>query len=339
MTEPSGGLSIDSQFLGYQRRPVTNRFDSYRRPTARSTPPHRPSGLIEDVISIQNNPKPEEAVVKVPAAQPPTPMQSKVVAPTRQINFASDMTVGNSKSAVLARQSLTKPSDTIVKKTKRSKSQLLLIALASALFLSGILVSLIGFKADKAAQVQATKLTAVANSATKNNRQTDVPSTIPPSSQAVTNYLVAPSHPRYLLIPKLKSKSRVLSVGLTSTGDLGTPSNIYDSAWYNKSALPGQTGAVLIDGHVSSWNSHGVFYGLKSLVPGDTMSLQTGSGTVLNYKVVKTVIYKSNAVDMNAAISPVDPNKPGLNLITCTGDVIPGTSRFNDRLIVFTSQV
>jgi sortase (surface protein transpeptidase) len=309
MTEPSGGLSIDSQFLGYQRRPVTNRFDSYRRPTARSTPPHRPSGLIEDVISIQNNPKPEEAVVKVPAAQPPTPMQSKVVAPTRQINFASDMTVGNSKSAVLARQSLTKPSDTIVKKTKRSKSQLLLIALASALFLSGILVSLIGFKADKAAQVQATKLTAVANSATKNNRQTDVPSTIPPSSQAVTNYLVAPSHPRY------------------------------DSAWYNKSALPGQTGAVLIDGHVSSWNSHGVFYGLKSLVPGDTMSLQTGSGTVLNYKVVKTVIYKSNAVDMNAAISPVDPNKPGLNLITCTGDVIPGTSRFSDRLIVFTSQV
>jgi sortase (surface protein transpeptidase) len=69
------------------------------------------------------------------------------------------------------------------------------------------------------------------------------------------------------------------------------------------------------------------------------MSIQTGSGTTYNYKVVKTVIYKTNAVDMNAAISPVDPNKPGLNLVTCTGDVIAGTSRFSERLIVFTEQI
>jgi len=37
-------------------------------------------------------------------------------------------------------------------------------------------------------------------------------------------------------------------------------------------------------------------------------------------------------------LSPIDPTKPGLNLISCTGDVISGTSKFNERIIVFATQ-
>jgi len=36
-----------------------------------------------------------------------------------------------------------------------------------------------------------------------------------------------------------------------------------------------------------------------------------------------------------ADLSLVDPAKPGLNLISCVGDVIPGTSEFNERIVVF----
>ncbi|HEY4963216.1 MAG TPA: class F sortase [Candidatus Saccharimonadales bacterium] len=333
MAESNNGLAMDSQFLGYQRRPISNRFDGYRRPVVRSTQT-RPRGLIDDVSPPPKQPQ---------AVQQPTlsdiQLQSAPIVQKRQVLSAATLTLGVSKSAVLARQSLKAPEITKKSKFKRSRTQILLIALAVFLFLGGGLISIMGLKADHEAQVQATKLTAVANSASKNPGQSDTPSTVPPSSKAVTNYVVAPTHPRYLIIPKLKVKSRVLSVGETSNGNLGTPSNIYDTAWYNESALPGQPGAVLIDGHVSSWTSHGVFYGLKTLAPGDMISIQTGAGTIYNYKVVKTVVYKTNAVDMNAAISPVVPSKPGLNLITCTGDVIPGTSRFNERMIVFTEQV
>ena len=42
---------------------------------------------------------------------------------------------------------------------------------------------------------------------------------------------------------------------------------------------------------------------------------------------------------MSQVLSPVNPTKPGLNLITCTGQVISGTSEFNERLVVYTSLV
>ena len=150
---------------------------------------------------------------------------------------------------------------------------------------------------------------------------------------------MAPNLPRYLKIPKLGVDARVLQVGVTKTGALGTPNNVFDTAWYTGSAEPGQPGATLIDGHVSSWTSHGVFYGLKTLVPGDAIQIVRGDGTVFNYQVVKTQIYSAGNVNMQAAITPITPGIPGLNLITCTGDVIPGTSTFNERIIVFAQQV
>lgn len=95
---------------------------------------------------------------------------------------------------------------------------------------------------------------------------------------------------------------------------------------------------MLIDGHISSWTTHGVFYGLNTLSPGDMIDVQGGNGAIFTYKVVKTQIYNSNNVNMDAALSPIDPAKPGLNLISCTGDVIAGTNDFNERIIVFATQ-
>jgi len=150
--------------------------------------------------------------------------------------------------------------------------------------------------------------------------------------------MVAPGMPRYIIIPKLSVKARVLSVGLTKDGAVGTPTNVYDTAWYNGSAKPGQAGASLIDGHVSSWTTHGIFYGLYNLQPGDNFSIELGNGSQLNYRVVKSATYSADSVDMAAVLSPIDPSAPGLNLITCSGTVLPGTSEFNKRIVIFATQ-
>lgn len=165
-----------------------------------------------------------------------------------------------------------------------------------------------------------------------------VPSTIKPSTRELASYIVAPTLPRYLIIPKLGVDARILPVGVTSDGALETPENVFDTAWYDESAQPGQKGAMLIDGHISSWTTHGVFYGLSTLLPGDAIDVQGGNGAIFTYMVVKTQVYDSNNVDMGAALSPIDKTKPGLNLISCTGDVISGTSEFNERIIVFATQ-
>lgn len=165
------------------------------------------------------------------------------------------------------------------------------------------------------------------------------PKTNKPTESSFEAYTVAPDLPRYIFIPSINVKAMVGSVGLTSGGAIGTPDNVYNTAWYNGSSKPGQPGAMLIDGHVSSWTADGVFYNLKKLKSGEVIQIQRGDGLVITYDVVKSVTYPYNAVDMTAALAPVNSTKPGLNLISCTGDLIKGTSEFNARIVVFAQQI
>lgn len=219
-----------------------------------------------------------------------------------------------------------------------TKLQFSLMIMAVVVLVVGLGGSLMTFKTN---QLTSNKVAALANTVRNPGANDDnaPPSTVKPSTSAVGNYVVGPTMPRYLNIPKLGVHARVLSLGITKSGALATPNNVFDTGWYNESSLPGQPGAMLIDGHVSSWTAHGVFYGLKNLQPGDEIQVERGDGTTFNYQVVKSQTYDSSSVDMNAAVNPVTPGKPGLNLITCTGQVKPGTSEFNQRIIVFASQV
>jgi LPXTG-site transpeptidase (sortase) family protein len=219
-----------------------------------------------------------------------------------------------------------------------SRVQWALMAGAGLVFAAGIFVSLQGFLANHKVTAQVSALSKKADQSSGGSNPA-TPSTTKPSSGAFNAYMVAPDLPRYIKIPKLGVNARVLQAGVTSSGALSAPANVYDSSWYTGSAKPGQPGAALIDGHVSSWTTHGVFYGLKKLVAGDTIQIQRGDGQLLTYRVVKTQAYADDKVDMQAAMTPVTAGKSGLNLITCTGQVKKGTSEFNQRLVVFTEQI
>ncbi len=164
------------------------------------------------------------------------------------------------------------------------------------------------------------------------------PSANKPSKMVVDNYVVAPDLPRYISAPEISvPKTRVIQLGLLKNSQIASPSNIYDAGWYNGSAKPGQTGAMFVYAHVSSWTANGVFYKLKNLVVGDKVTIERGDGKKFNYTVVVTKIYPYNHVDMNSALAPVNGVAQGMNLMTCTGHVIKGTSEFDERLVVYTS--
>jgi LPXTG-site transpeptidase (sortase) family protein len=169
---------------------------------------------------------------------------------------------------------------------------------------------------------------------------TVAPSSVKPTAQAVASYNVAPTLPKYISIPAIGiNNSRIIRLGILSNGQIATPDNIFDTGWYDGSAKPGQTGAMFIYGHVSSWTANGVFYKLKKLKPGDDITITRGDNQTFTYQVVSSKVYPYMSVDMPAVLSPIDPSSPGLNLMTCTGQVIKGTSEFNERLVVFTSLV
>lgn len=233
----------------------------------------------------------------------------------------------------------------IPKKTrllKKPSVATLLIVAAIFIFAVGSFVAFDSWRTNRAAEAAvkeiSTKPTAVQKQDNQPTPET-APATNAPSQSDIDGYAVAPTRPRIVTIPKIGVKARIVPEGVAKDGSLAAPANVYDTGWYTSSSLPGQAGAMLLDGHVSSWTTNGVFYNLKKLVAGDTISVERGDGKVLQYQVVKTQSYDAAAVDMQAAVTPVVPGKPGLNLITCTGKVKPGTSEFSQRLIVFTKQV
>jgi len=163
-----------------------------------------------------------------------------------------------------------------------------------------------------------------------------VPSSTKPSPQQVASYVVASDLPKYLSIPAIGiDKARVIQLGLLRNNQIASPPNIYDAGWYKGSARPGASGAMFIYGHVSSWTAGGLFQNLHKLKSGDQIVITRGNDTTVTYQVVSSRIYPQDHVDMNAVLSPVDPLRPGLNLMTCTGHVIKGTSEFDERLVVF----
>ncbi len=164
------------------------------------------------------------------------------------------------------------------------------------------------------------------------------PSSVKPQPQAVNSYTVPATDPKFISIAAIAiSKTRIVRLGLTKDSQIAVPDNIYDTGWYDASAKPGQAGAMFVYGHVSSWQANGIFYDLKKLKPGDDIVITRGDNTTYTYKVAYTKVYPYNNVPMSTVLAPADSSKPGLNLMTCTGAVIKGTSEFAERLVVFTS--
>ncbi len=169
--------------------------------------------------------------------------------------------------------------------------------------------------------------------------QTAAKSSVKPSTTQIASYNVSPDLPKYIAIPNIGLRqSRIIQLGLVKN-EITVPDNIYDAGWYDGSSKPGQPGAMFIYGHVSSWKANGIFYNLKKLRPGNTITITRGDNTTYTYQVVSSKVYSYNSVNMQEVLSPVDAGKPGLNLMTCIGQVIKGTSEFNERLVVFASLV
>lgn len=159
------------------------------------------------------------------------------------------------------------------------------------------------------------------------------------SKSDIDNYTVPATHPRYISIPALNiDKARVKVVGLTKNNTLDTPRNISDTAWYDKSAFPGQGyGAVLIDGHNGGVSRDGVFVNLDKLKDGDKITIERGDGKKITYSVVenKTESLKdANSTGMQRLLTPFDPAKEGLGLITCAGNWVPRDKVFDKRIMV-----
>jgi sortase (surface protein transpeptidase) len=204
-----------------------------------------------------------------------------------------------------------------------------LYAMAVVVFAVGVFVSLQTLRTNKQVTAQVNQQTAAGTDADA------PPSTTKPTAADVSGYVVAPTLPRYIDIGKMGVHARVFPMGVDSKNQLRSPANVHDAGWYNGSSLPGQAGAMLVDGHVSSWDTNGVFYGLEKLAKGDKVTVTRGDGKVFTYTVVKNERYAANKVNMAALMVSANTALPGLNIISCAGAVTAGTNEFEERQVVY----
>lgn len=247
------------------------------------------------------------------------------------------------KSLVLKRQAVRAPmpSNVVMPRQKSKRLSIrpqIMVALAVVLFVVGIGVAIDGLLTNRHVEAQ------VERQSTGNAEDQSAPMVgdMPTEGEQpdVNAYGVAATLPRKISIPKLDAEARVIKLGTTASGALASPASIYDTGWYADSAKPGEPGAMLIDGHVHGPTKPGVFHGLKTLKAGDEISVERGDGKTFTYKVVKTQTYPADSMDMmGAALTPITAGKPGLNLITCTGELDKTTNHYKDRLVVFAEQL
>lgn len=160
------------------------------------------------------------------------------------------------------------------------------------------------------------------------------------SQEAKAAYTAPADQPRYITIPAINVNARVMSVGVNSKGNIDTPSNLNDTAWYDGSAKPGQEGQVFIDGHTSFSNTiNAAFNDLPKLREGNQIVVETGNGTKYTYKVTTVKTVDANKVDMGEALNPPVGAKKGLTLMTCTGTFNYRTQTADKRLVVYAVQI
>ena len=139
------------------------------------------------------------------------------------------------------------------------------------------------------------------------------------------------AHPVSIDIPTINVHTTLQQLGLDSNGSLVPPTNLTQAGWYTGSPVPGQNGPSVIAGHVDSFQGPAVFFELKLLKPGDTVTIGLSSGQRVAFSVMLVQEYPKNSFP-TADVYGARPD-PELRLITCGGGFTAG--HYLDNIVVY----
>ncbi len=216
--------------------------------------------------------------------------------------------------------------------------------MAVFLFIIGMGVAVSGFVSTTKANEQIEAIGEVLDSGDEqaiSRLGNSLPSEEPVADNDISQYTVAPDQPRYIRIPSIGiGTTRVLDTGLTDENAVDTPKSIYDTSWYNGSAkITDEKGAMFVVGHYVGPNEAGIFYNLEDLKNGNIIEIEQGDGTPSFFRVVEVTDYSLDNVDMVKSLTSADPDKLGLNLMTCGGGWDVGIQKYDRRTLVRTVKI
>ena len=141
--------------------------------------------------------------------------------------------------------------------------------------------------------------------------------------------------PKMVSLPAIQTQSELMELGLLQDGTLEVPPADPGSpaGWYSGSPSPGKPGPAVLLGHVNaSDGGPGVFARLRSMSPGDQITVELQDGTAAQFTVVRGEQYAKDEFPT----AEVYGNTPGpeLRLITCDG-FDSATGLWQDNYVVY----
>jgi hypothetical protein len=147
---------------------------------------------------------------------------------------------------------------------------------------------------------------------------------------------VAPSAvaPAKLSIPKLGLTARVNAVGIDRSGEFLVPPSVDEVGWYKFGpGMEATAGSLVIAGHVdSAKEGKGAFFQLRTLAPGDQVSLTGPAGKTLAFVVTAREQYEKTKIPLDLYFAR--DGQLRLTLITCGGPFDQATRHYRDNIVV-----
>jgi sortase (surface protein transpeptidase) len=147
----------------------------------------------------------------------------------------------------------------------------------------------------------------------------------------------AVARPASLIIPAIGVRTRLVRLGLTSSGALQVPATTALAGWYTFSPRPGAIGSSIIAGHIDSLTGPGIFFRLRLMKPGERVYVRRTDGSLAVFRVTARHMYLKADFPTAAVYGPVPT--PQLRLITCGGTFDPATGHYLSNVIVFATLI
>jgi sortase (surface protein transpeptidase) len=134
-------------------------------------------------------------------------------------------------------------------------------------------------------------------------------------------------------IPSIGVASSLDRLGRAPDGTVEEPSRWAVAGWYAPGTRPGDPGSAVILGHVDSKRGPAVFFPLRELRRGDTVTIRRADGSSVRFVVQRTEQYSKDRFPTDDVYYPT--LSPALRLVTCGGEFDATIGRYRSNVIVF----
>ena len=153
------------------------------------------------------------------------------------------------------------------------------------------------------------------------------------ASPVPVSTLTTSRYPSQFSIPSLHINAHVQLVGINAKGNMGTPNNFTDVAWYKYGVIPGDMGSAVIDGHVDNGLAlAGVFKHLVDIQVGADIYVTTVGGASRHFVVTRIDTYDYTSAPVAEIFNSQSPAQ--IRLITCGGTWVPFGKTYDKRVVV-----